>query len=158
LPVYARGERNILFVVKSLEERYPEVDVSQLTLVGHSNGGDISVYFASQWPHLVARLATFDNLRVPLPQDNRMRILTVRSFDWKADAGVVPSDELCIEVGIDLVKSDFQHVDMSDRGPEIVKQAIALALEKFLRKPPLIPGRQNTAPAVAVTNPITQTQ
>jgi len=39
--VYLRGEANILFVIGELQKRQPNADYDHLTLVGHSNGGDI---------------------------------------------------------------------------------------------------------------------
>src|ERR1700681_945807 len=53
LGVYEKGEANILFVVEKLKKRHPNADYGHLTLVGHSNGGDIAMYFAKQHPELV---------------------------------------------------------------------------------------------------------
>ena len=39
---------------------------------------------------------------------------------------------MCDDAGIELVKTDFQHVDMSDRGPDTVKESIRTKLERFL--------------------------
>ena len=64
--VYEKGEANILFVIGQLKQRQPNADYQHLTLVGHSNGGDISMYFAKQHPELVSKVVTLDNLRVPI--------------------------------------------------------------------------------------------
>src|SRR6202000_773529 len=45
LAVYERGEANIDFVVKQLRKIQPNADYDHLTMVGHSNGGDISMYY-----------------------------------------------------------------------------------------------------------------
>src|ERR1700743_1181312 len=45
LAVYQRGEANIDFVVKQLRKIQPNADYDHLTMVGHSNGGDISMYY-----------------------------------------------------------------------------------------------------------------
>src|ERR1700736_6158479 len=63
--VYLRGEANILFVLNELQKRQPNADYNHLTLVGHSNGGDISMYLAKQHPEIVSKVITLDNLRVP---------------------------------------------------------------------------------------------
>src|ERR1700753_2425381 len=81
LEVYERGEANILFVVDQLEKRQPNADYGHLTLVGHSNGGDIAMYFAKQHPEQVAKVVTLDNLRVPFVQSGKMKILSFRSDD-----------------------------------------------------------------------------
>src|SRR5690348_17387396 len=44
LDVYKRGEANILFVLAQLKKLQPNADYDHLTLVGHSNGGDIAMF------------------------------------------------------------------------------------------------------------------
>src|SRR5580693_9011454 len=46
---YNRGITNIMFVIDELKQTYPNADYHQLTMVGHSNGGDISMYFAKRY-------------------------------------------------------------------------------------------------------------
>src|SRR5665647_3269342 len=95
----------------------PNAAYDHITLVGHSNGGDISMFFAQQHPELVKEVVTLDNLRVPFVTDGRLKILSFRSKDpnYKTYPGVLPSDTLAKEVGIDIVKTGAQHTDMSDR-------------------------------------------
>src|SRR6478609_2352690 len=69
--VYERGEANILFVVGQLKQLQPNADYDHLTLVGHSNGGDISMYFAKMYPNQIKKVVTLDNLRVPFLTDGR---------------------------------------------------------------------------------------
>src|SRR6185437_2641728 len=59
--VYKKGEANILFVLNQLKKRQPDADYDHLTLVGHSNGGDTSMYFAKMHPELVSKVVTLDN-------------------------------------------------------------------------------------------------
>jgi pimeloyl-ACP methyl ester carboxylesterase len=65
LPVYQRGVANIMFAIGELRKVQPNADYDHLTMVGHSNGGDISMYFAKIYPDLVKKVVTLDNLRVP---------------------------------------------------------------------------------------------
>src|SRR5579864_9702384 len=58
--VYEKGEANILFVIGQLKQRQPNADYQHLTLVGHSNGGDISMYFAKEHHDLVSKVVTLD--------------------------------------------------------------------------------------------------
>ena len=131
---YNRGIFNIIFVVDELKKRYPNADYRRLTLIGHSNGGDISMYFAKLHPDLVKKVVTLDNLRVPFVTDGTVKILSFRSKDpvFKADPGVVPSDEICAKAGIKVVRTEFQHNDLSDRGPDRVKAAIGASVQAFL--------------------------
>jgi Chlorophyllase enzyme len=131
LPVYQRGEQNILFAIDELKKIQPHADYDHLTLVGHSNGGDISMFFAKEHPDMVQRVVTLDNLRVPLPMHGP-KILSFRSKDWKPDPGVVPDSAASKEAGIEVVQTDAQHVQMSDRGPDSVKESIQATLDKFL--------------------------
>jgi pimeloyl-ACP methyl ester carboxylesterase len=125
LKVYERAEENILFAMSELKKIQPNAEYSHITLVGHSNGGDISMFFAQQHPELVKKVVTLDNLRVPFVTDGRLKILSFRSKDpnYKTEPGVLPSDTLAKEVGIDIVKTGAQHTDMSDWGPIASRKA-----------------------------------
>jgi hypothetical protein len=134
LPVYQRGVANIEFAMNEMKKIQPNADYEHLTLVGHSNGGDISMYFAKIHPENVKKVVTLDNLRVPFLTEGKFKILSFRSKDpvFKADPGVVPDSEICDETGITVVNTGFQHTDMSDRGPDNVKTSIQGVLDKFL--------------------------
>jgi hypothetical protein len=133
-PHYNRGIANIMFAIDELKKIQPNSDYRHLTMVGHSNGGDISMYFARRHPDLIKKVVTLDNLRVPFITDGKFKILSFRSKDpvFKADPGVVPDDEMCEKAGITVVKTDYQHNELSDRGPDHVKTAIQGILDKFL--------------------------
>ena len=45
LPQYHRGVANIRFAIDELKKVQPNADYDHLTMIGHSNGGDISMYF-----------------------------------------------------------------------------------------------------------------
>jgi hypothetical protein len=134
LPVYERGVKNIEFTVAQMKKIQPNADYGYLTMVGHSNGGDISMYFAKLHPDEVKKVVTLDNLRVPFLTEGKFKILSFRSKDpvFKADPGVVPDDDVCEQSGITVVNTGFQHTDMSDRGPDNVKTSIQGVLDKFL--------------------------
>ncbi|NVN84879.1 MAG: alpha/beta fold hydrolase [Rhodopseudomonas sp.] len=134
LQVYERGEKNILFAIGELKKLKPDADFEHLTLVGHSNGGDISMFFAQQHPELVRRVVTLDNLRVPFVTSGAAKILSFRSKDpqFKTDPGVLPDPKVAKEAGIDIVNTNAQHTEMSDRGPESVKERIQATLDNFL--------------------------
>ena len=134
LDVYKRGEANILFVVDELKKIEPNANYDHLTLVGHSNGGDIAMYTAKEHPGLVSKVITLDNLRVPFVHSDKMKILSFRSNDpnFKTDPGVLPTPEEAKAEGIDIVKTPFQHTWMSDRGPENAREQIQSTLNKFL--------------------------
>ena len=143
---YNRGVFNIMYAIDELKKLYPNANYRALTLIGHSNGGDISMFFAKQHPDLVKKVVTLDNLRVPFITDSKIKILSFRSRDpvFKADPGVVPDDETCARLGIKVVRTEFQHNDLSDRGPDSAKSSIQAGVEQFLdedagESPPTMP-------------------
>jgi hypothetical protein len=131
---YNRGIFNIMFAIENLKKQYPDADYKHLTLIGHSNGGDISMYFAKMHPDMVKKVVTLDNLRVPFVTDGKIKILSFRSKDpvFKADPGVVPDDETCAKAGITVVRTEFQHNELSDRGSDTVKESIQAKVQAFL--------------------------
>jgi len=137
-PQYNRGIFNILFAIDEMKKFYPNADYRKLTLVGHSNGGDISMYFAKRHPELVKKVVTLDNLRVPFMTDGKIKILSFRSKDpvFKPDPGVIPDDEVRKKAGITVVNTEFRHNDLSDRGPDQVKATVLEKLLKFLDSRP----------------------
>ena len=134
LEVYKRGEANILYVLGELRKIQPNADYNHLTLVGHSNGGDIAMFCATEHPDMVSKVITLDNLRVPFVLNDKMKIISFRSTDpnFKTDPGVLPTPEQAKAEGIDIIKTPFQHTWMSDRGPEEARDKIQSALDKFL--------------------------
>jgi alpha/beta hydrolase fold len=134
LPQIQRGVANIKFAVEEMKKVQPHADYDRLTMVGHSMGGDISMYFAKQYPDEIKKVVTLDNLRVPFLTDGKFKILSFRSKDtqFKPDPGVVPDAEQCEKAGITVVNTGFQHNDMRDTGPDQAKNSIQSMLDKFL--------------------------
>ena len=134
LPQIQRGVANIHFAVGEMKKIQPNADYTKVTMVGHSMGGDISMYFAQQYPDEIKKVVTLDNLRVPFLTDGKFKILSFRSKDtqFKPDPGVVPDAELCEKAGITVVDTGFQHNDMRDTGPDTAKASIQTMLDKFL--------------------------
>ena len=134
--VYMRCEANILFVLGKLQKLQPNATYDHLTLVGHSNGGDVSMYFAKEHPELVSKVITLDNLRVPFVQSDKLKILSFRSKDphFKTDPGVLPTPKQAKKDGIDIINTGALHTDLSDRGPDTLKERIQGTLDRFLRE------------------------
>ena len=99
-PQYLRGVANIRFAVEEMKTVQPNADYDHLTVVGHSAGADISMYFAKLHPELVKKVVALDNLRVPFVTDGRFKILSFRSKDpvFKTDPGVIPPEDIRREV------------------------------------------------------------
>jgi hypothetical protein len=134
LPQIQRGVANIHFAVDEMKKVQPHANYDKLTMVGHSMGGDISMYFAKEYPEQIKKVVTLDNLRVPFMTDAKFKILSFRSKDtqFKADPGVVPDAEQCEKSDITVVDTDMRHNDMRDTGPDKAKTAIQTMLDRFL--------------------------
>ena len=133
-PQYLRGVANIRFAVEQMKTVQPNADYDHLTLVGHSAGADISMYFARLHPELVKKVVALDNLRVPFVTSGKFKILSFRSKDpqFKADPGVIPREEQRNKAGITVVQTPYRHNDMRDTGSEEAKTSIQAMLDKFL--------------------------
>jgi len=153
-----RGVANIKFAVAQMRQVQPNADYSHLTVVGHSMGGDITMYFAKQYPDEVKKVVTLDNLRVPFITNGKFKTLSFRSHDpqFKTDPGVIPSEDVCEQAGITVVKTGFQHNDMRDTGPEEAKSSIQSMLDKFLsdNDSDLAPVETKTTPLLADPGPV----
>src|SRR3954452_13012358 len=156
-PQYLRGIANIKFAVEQMQKVQPNADYDRLTLVGHSNGGDISMYFAKLYPDQIRKIVTLDNLRVPFLTDGRFKILSFRSKDpqFKTDPGVIPPEEVREKSGIQVVETGFRHNDMRDNGPNEAKASIQDMLDKFLTDDsPLRPVITKTSPLMTDAGPV----
>ena len=153
-----RGVANIRFAVEEMRKVEPNADFDHLTVVGHSMGGDITMYFAKMYPDQTKQVVTLDNLRVPFMTDGRFKILSFRSKDpvFKTDPGVIPADEECEKAGITVVQTGFQHNDMRDTGSDEAKASIQGMLDKFLDdESPLRPIVTKTSPLMTDAGPVT---
>jgi hypothetical protein len=149
--VYLRCEANIMFVLGRLQKLQPNADYDHLTLVGHSNGGDVSMYVAKQHPELVAQVITLDNLRVPFVLRKGLKILSFRSKDphFKTDAGVLPPPGTANPSDVDIINTGALHTELSDRGPASVKERIQATLNTFLGQ-----SASNELASVGTTEPM----
>src|SRR6195952_81767 len=155
LPQIQRGVANIHFAIDEMKKLQPNADFTKVTMVGHSMGGDISMYFAKEYPDEVKKVVTLDNLRVPFMTNGKFKILSFRSNDpvFKTDPGVMPDQETREKAGITVVNTDFQHNDMRDTGPDNAKTSIQSTLDKFLGDDSEIAPVQTDKPKIAEPGP-----
>jgi hypothetical protein len=154
-PQYERDIANIRFAIDEMKQVQTNADYDHLTMVGHSMGADVSLYFAKMYPDQVRKI---DNLRVPFMTDGRFKILSFRSNDpvFKPDPGVVPDADICEKAGITVVRTGFQHNDMRDTGPDEAKASIQEMVDKFLDDDsPLRPVDTKVPPAMTDAGPVT---
>jgi len=132
-PNWERGVQNILFVIQELKKTKPNLGFKNLLLVGHSNGGDMSMLFAQEHPKLVSKVVSLDNRRMPFPRTKKLRILSLRSSDQIADAGVLPTQAEQEKFRMKIIKlKDTIHNDMWDGASEKQKQEMNQIISSFL--------------------------
>ena len=132
-PAWQRGSANLRFVKSELSRTLPGYDWSNLTLIGHSNGGDISSLLLRDTPGFAARLVTLDSRRVPLPRDSSLPVLSIRASDFEADPGVLPSETEKDATRVCVVEIPHsRHNDMFDGGTPQLKSEINALIRKFM--------------------------
>ena len=130
---WERGAENILFVLNELKKIKPELDFKHVNLIGHSNGGDMTVLFAHKYPKLVDKIISLDNRRMELPRTSQPKIYSLRSSDQPADEGVLPTVAEQEKFGIKIIKlPNTIHNDMNDSGNKRQKREINAYVLGFL--------------------------
>jgi predicted dienelactone hydrolase len=133
LPSWQKGSDNILFVLKNLKNRFPNLDYKNVTLIGHSNGGDMAVLFAHQHSELITKVITLDHRRMSFPKTKSPKIYSLRSNDQVADEGVLLSKAEQDSLQITIVPlKNTTHGEMSDSGTEAQKKEITGFVLGFL--------------------------
>jgi predicted esterase len=126
-PLWERGVQNISFVIGELQKIEPQIDLSKVILIGHSNGGDMSMMFATLHPEMVSKIISLDSRRYPFPRNKGLDILRFGAIDDEPDEGVVP------ESGVQVIYvKGARHIDLSDRGSPEIKDEIQKSIIKFL--------------------------
>lgn len=117
LPNWQQGVDNMLFVIAQARNLWPSLDWSNLTVIGHSNGGDMTMLLAERHPEVLRRAISLDHRRMPVPRAVQPRLASLRGCDYEADPGVLPSEEEARRCGIVLIRyDDIAHGDMDDKG------------------------------------------
>lgn len=131
---WERGAENILFVINELKKSHPELDFKHLILIGHSNGGDMTMLFAGKHPELADKVISLDNRRMAFPRIKQPKIYSLRSSDQVADAGVLPTKEEQKKYRITIInlKSTI-HNDMGNHANEAQRKEINDYILSFLR-------------------------
>jgi predicted esterase len=132
-PFWERGADTILFVINELKRKHPELGFKHITLIGHSNGGDITALFPQKYPNIASKIITLDNRRMALPRTNKPKVYSLRSSDQPADEGVLPTEEEQKKFGITIIKlPNTLHNDMNDHATTPQRQEIRKYLLAFL--------------------------
>ncbi|MGS0496478.1 alpha/beta hydrolase [Pseudoalteromonas sp. S1727] len=128
-----RGVVTLKFLVNELNVRYPAYDFSQLTLFGHSNGGDISALYAAIYPNEVSAVITLDHRRMLLPRNKNILVLTLRGSDYPADADVLLNERELSQYPVKQITIEqARHNDMYDGGSKWLIERMRNEINAFL--------------------------
>ncbi|KAB4455139.1 alpha/beta hydrolase [Bacteroides thetaiotaomicron] len=130
---WERGTDNILFTIQEFKNLKPQLNWRELILMGHSNGGDMTMLFATKYPQLISKAISMDHRRMIMPRTLKPRLYTLRGCDYEADAGVLPTGQEQEQFRMKVVKLDgVTHSDMGENGTTEQHDLINQHICKFL--------------------------
>ncbi len=134
MPNWEQGVKNILFTISEFKKLKPELDWSNLSMIGHSNGGDMTMLFATKYPNMIVKAISLDHRRMIMPRTENPRIYTLRGSDYDADYGVIPSTDEQKEFHIKVVQlNEINHSDMGNKGTLVQHKIMLDYLYDFLK-------------------------
>lgn len=143
-PVWQIGADSIGFVIGELRRR-GLAGRTRVVLVGHSNGGDMTMLFSAEHPGDVRAAFSLDHRRMPVPRTARPRICSARSSDYAADPGVLPDAAERDALGMVIANVPVKHDEMWDGASPRQQQAILEVLATCLKESPAKrPGQLTT--------------
>ncbi len=107
----------------------PQLNISKVNLIGHSNGGDISMMFATVNPNMVSKIISLDSRRYPFPRNPNIEILRFCASDDEPDEFIVPKSNIQV-----IYIKNARHIDLCDRGPDSIKNKLQRLIIQFLDK------------------------
>ena len=134
-PNWLKGVQNIKFVLNQIHTNYLNLNTNQIILIGHSNGGDMSMLFTQMYTELVHKVISLDNRRVSLPRVSYPCVYSIRSSDQLPDEGVLPSfEEQCLHNITVVQLPNTIHNDMANNASKKQKTEILNLIWKFLEE------------------------
>ncbi|MBY5943683.1 alpha/beta hydrolase [Photobacterium rosenbergii] len=141
---WQRGADTLDFLQQQLAGRYPTYDFNKLTLVGHSNGGDISAWLANSGKGYVYQIITLDHKRVALPRTEKIKVLSVRATEYPTKQGVLPTELEQKKYGSCILEiPNSKHMDLSDYGSAAVMSEAKHIMTGFINGLPCDSLRRN---------------
>ena len=132
---WIRGKANIMFTIDSFKALKPSLNWKKLILIGHSNGGDMSMLCIDEQPQLFYKGITLDSRRMRMPRTDSPRLYTLRGCDYEADEGVLPTEEEQKQYHMTVVKLDgIKHRDMGRRGTDDQHDIIKRKVYEFVKE------------------------
>lgn len=135
MPNWKTGVENIRFTIEEFKKIKPELNWNSIALIGHSNGGDMVMLFATEYPGLIQKAISLDHRRMIMPRTKTPEICTLRGCDYDADEGVIPDTEEQIRYHIPVIRlGGIRHGDMDNKGSKEQHNTILGHLYRFLKE------------------------
>lgn len=132
---WERGKANVMFTLEAFKQLKPELDWTKVILIGHSNGGDISMLCATEYPQCFYKAMTLDARRMKMPLTDSPRIYTLRGCNYEADEGVLPTENEQKKYRMTVVKLDgVTHSDMGRRGSDEKHEIVRRKVYEFVKE------------------------
>ena len=131
-PVWEVGAGSIGFVIGEMARQGLSDPAYGAVVIGHSNGGDMTMLFATEHPEKVRIVLSLDNRRMPLPRLRKPKVCSLRSSDHIADPGVLPSPTEQAALGMSIIAVPVKHDDMWDGATADQQKAMLAAVGKCL--------------------------
>jgi pimeloyl-ACP methyl ester carboxylesterase len=132
-PFWERGADNILFVINELKRTNPDLDFNHISLIGHSNGGDMTALFPEKYPNIVEKIITLDNRRKALPKSKKVKVYSLRSSYQPADEGVLPTVKETKKYKMKIVKlANTTHNEMDNNANDEQRREIQEYILTFI--------------------------
>lgn len=131
---WERGVENIVFTIEQFKRLKPELNWNNLSVIGHSNGGDVAMLLATNHPTIAQKVISLDHRRMIIPRCSKPKIYTLRGSDYEADDNVIPTIEEQKTYQITVIKLDgVKHGDMDNKGTREQHNVVANYILGFLK-------------------------
>ena len=132
LPNWREGIQNIKTVLNFIKTEFPNQNLDKLNLIGHSNGGDISMLYATNNPKKIKSVISLDNRRMPIPKTEKFKILSIRADQFEADKGVIPNTSDLNKYNIKIITlKNVNHDYLRDNATKKTKGIILAEINKL---------------------------
>jgi dienelactone hydrolase len=135
MPAWQRGVDNNLAVIEELKDQdySTSLDFNNITLIGHSLGGDTVMLFAKEYPDLAKNIVSLDNLRIDFPNQDKPKMLILRNQKRQDNPSTKEDMARAKKFAHQLIFIEgAAHRMFSDEGNNPVKSQINKAVVNFL--------------------------
>lgn len=134
MPNWKRGEENILFIIREFKKLKPTLRWDELIMIGHSNGGDMTMLTATEYPELIKKAISLDHRRMIMPRTEKPLLYTLRGCDYEADEGVLPTEQEQKRYRMTVVRlKGVKHSDMGEKGTDGQHDLINRYIYEFVK-------------------------